>query len=232
MIRGLAVLYGPHRRSGAHGAVFVRVDGRGGFRMAGTINESRVYAVLLMIATIPAIIIFNSPEIFVEYFDTAFFCSDSSGVEIYYWIFPKLIAHCDMFFELAIFDKYTQGIVIVLDFYMCGIFFISLLIFIIVENNNYQKFKLAYLKDSLLYLIFRLFMSMIMISFIFTLTFVYPVHLVADVDDRLPFFALLYDYGIGAALQACFTMIGPYSFAMIITIVRVLRERSGATHCD
>lgn len=198
--------------------------------MAGTIDESRVYAVLLTISPIPAIIIFNFPEIFVEYFDTAFFCSYYSDVEIYHWIFPKLMVHCDMFIELDIFDKYIQGIVIVLDFYMFGIFFISLLILISVENNNYHKLKLVYLKDSLLYLRFRLFISVIVFLLFFILTFIYPLHLVSDVNDRMPFLALLSNYGTGAALQSCFTVIGPYCFAMTITIVRVLRERSRTVH--
>ena len=232
MIRGLAVLYGPHRRSGAHGAVFVRVDGRGGFRMAGTVDESRAFTVLLVITPIPAIIMFNFPEIFVEYFDTAFFCSDSSDVEIYHWIFPKLIAHCDMFIEFAIFDKYIQGIVVILDFYMCGLFFISLLILVIVENNNYQKLKLLALKDSLLYLTFRIITAVVMFSFCFALTLVYPLHLADDGDDIFGFVALLSDYGIGVTLQVCFTVVGSYFFAMTITNVRALRERSGATHCD
>ena len=186
------------------------------------VDEPFSYSVLMAIPAIPAIIMFNFPEVFVEYFDTAFFCSDSSGVEIYYWIFPKLMAHCDMFFELAIFDKYTQGMVIILDFFFVLCFICYFPIFWILEKRTHESFKARISHENPYFTRIRPFATIIIFLFVFMYVFVWSVPL-----------SIVGSYhGIGAAIQAVVSTLGPHSFLRTITVLRILRERAGAARQD
>ena len=186
-----------------------------------------VHSVLMAIPAIIAIVIFNNSRFLVEYFNVNYFCAYSSNLDIYSWIFPKIISRCHEFFRFGIHDQYARGLVIILDFFFVSCFIFYFPIFWIVEKKTYEGFKARISHENPYFTRIRPFATIVIFFFVFMYVFVWSVALV-DRGYSHGYAALLSDYGIGAAIQAVVPTVGPYSFLRTITVLRILRERAGS----
>ena len=194
-------------------------------RYNAAINVPFSYNILMIIPAIIAVIIFNNSEFIIEYFDVYHFCYHSPNLDIYSWLFPKLISRCHEFFRYGIHDDHVRGLVIVLDFFFVFVFICYFPVFWFAEERNYENFKSRILNENLYFTRIRPFATIVIFLFIFMYVFVWSVALI-DTGSSRGYAALLSDYGIGAAIQAVVPTVGPFMFIRTITVLRILRERS------
>lgn len=200
-------------------------------RYNAAINVPFIYNILMIIPAIIAVIIFNNSKVIVEYFNVYYFCSHSPNLDIYSWLFPKIMSRCHQFFRFGIYDEDVRSLVIVLDFFFVLCFICYFPVFWFAEKNNYEKFKSNILNENIYFTRIRPFATIIIFLFILMYVFVWSLALI-DTGSSRGYAALLSDYGIGAAIQAVVPTVGPFMFIRTITVLRILRERSDMIRQD